>query len=89
MLGQTAIGSSATTEAGRRMFRIEYEGLRQNNETDRSSYAIRSSGTVVVTVSYGKLNGEMRRLNRLGAHIVKVEPLTSGVESNISNGSES
>ncbi|MBD2104508.1 phycobilisome linker polypeptide [Leptolyngbya sp. FACHB-261] len=84
MLGQTATGTAATTEAGRRIFRIEYEGLRQNEETNRSSYSIRRSGPSSVTVSYGKLNEEMQRLNRLGARILKVEPLTAGKESNLS-----
>ncbi len=83
MLGQNAVGSAAATEAGRRIFRIEYEGLRQSSATDGTAYAIRRSGTSSVTVSYSKLNEEMQRLNRLGAKIVKVEPLTSGKESNL------
>lgn len=76
MFGQTAIGSSANTSSGTRMFRYEVEGLRQNEETDKSSYPIRRSGSIFVTVPYGRMNEEMQRITRLGGKIVAIHPLT-------------
>jgi phycocyanin-associated rod protein len=76
MFGQTAVGSTALSPSGSRMFRYEVVGLRQNDETDKNSYAIRNSGSVFITVPYSRMNEEMQRIARLGGKIVKIEPLT-------------
>lgn len=69
MLGQTAIGS--------RVFRYEVVGLRQNEENDKNSYSIRRSGSVFITVPYSRMNEEMRRITRLGAKIVSIQPVSA------------
>jgi sulfite reductase alpha subunit-like flavoprotein len=75
MFGQTAVGSAANTPSGSRMFRYEVVGLRQNAETDKTSYPIRQSGSVFITVPYNRMNEEMQRILRMGGKIVKIEPL--------------
>ncbi len=77
MLGQTAVGSAANTPSGARMFRYEVTGLRQNDQTDRNNYQIRSSGSVFITVPYNRMNEEMQRITRLGGRIVNIEPLVN------------
>lgn len=76
MFGQTAVGSSAISSSGARMFRYEVVGLRQNNETDKNSYSIRQSGSTFVTVPYNRMNEEMQRILRMGGKIVNIEPLS-------------
>jgi phycocyanin-associated, rod len=77
MFGQTAVGSAANTVSGSRMFRYEVVGLRQNSESDKNNYDIRSSGSVFVTVPYSRMNEEMQRIARMGGKIVKIEALTN------------
>lgn len=77
MFGQTAIGSAANTPSGSRMFRYEVVGLRQNEETDKTNYPIRQSGSVFITVPYNRMNEEMQRILRMGGKIVKIEPLVA------------
>jgi phycocyanin-associated rod protein len=75
MHGQTSIGVAANTEAGRRIFQIEVSGLRQSEESDKTKFAIRRSGSTFFTVPYTKMNEEMQRINRLGGIIISVSPL--------------
>lgn len=77
MLGQTAIGSAGNTPSGSRVFRYEVVGLRQNEENDKNSYAIRRSGSVFITVPYSRMNEEMRRITRLGGKIVSIQSLSA------------
>lgn len=77
MFGQTAAGSSATTQSGSRVFRYEVVGLRQNDENDKNSYPIRNSGSVFITVPYTRMNEEMQRITRLGGKIVSITALKS------------
>jgi sulfite reductase alpha subunit-like flavoprotein len=81
MLGQTAAGNTANTQAGNRFFRYEVTGLAQNNEADKINYPIRNSGSVFITVPYNRMNDEMRRISRLGGKIVSIQPVCSGGES--------
>ncbi|HCA93490.1 MAG TPA: ferredoxin-NADP reductase [Cyanobacteria bacterium UBA9226] len=70
-------GSSAnTTEFSNRLFVYEVVGLRQNAETDKGSYPIRSSGSVFISVPYSRMNQEMRRITRLGGKILSIQPAT-------------
>ncbi len=75
MFGQTAVGRTANTSSGARMFRYEVQGLRQNDETDQNAYPIRRSGSVFLTVPYNRMNEEMQRINRMGGTIVNITPL--------------
>ncbi|GAB4285898.1 MAG: phycobilisome linker polypeptide [Oscillatoriaceae cyanobacterium] len=75
MFGQNTNGSASNTTAGNRVFRYEVVGLRQSEETDKNSYAIRNSGSVFIMVPYNRMNQEMQRITRLGGQIVKIEPI--------------
>ncbi len=72
----TAASSASTTEFSNRLFVYEVVGLRQNAETDKGGYPIRSSGSVLITVPYNRMNQEMRRITRLGGTIVSIQPFT-------------
>ncbi|MBR8833440.1 MAG: phycobilisome linker polypeptide [Stigonema ocellatum SAG 48.90 = DSM 106950] len=70
MLGQIVGGSSAS-----RYFRYEVVGIRQNEETDKTDYPIRSSASVFITVPYERMSQEMQRITRQGGRIINIHPL--------------
>jgi len=76
MFGQTALGNTALSDSGNRMFRVEVKGLRQTYQSDKLTYPIRRSGSSFISVPYSRMNEEMQRINRLGGKIVSIEPLT-------------
>ncbi len=63
---------------GNRYFRYEVVGLRQNEETDRMGFPIRSSASVFITVPYSRMNEEMQRITRMGGQIVSITPVEQG-----------
>jgi sulfite reductase alpha subunit-like flavoprotein len=73
MLGQVVGGRTSN-----RYFKYEVVGLRQNEETDKTNYPIRSSASVFITVPENRMNQEMQRISRLGGKIVSIQPLNSG-----------
>ena len=77
MLGQILAGRTGNSPSGSRCFRYEVIGLHQSEETDKTSYPIRSSGSVFVTVPYNRMNEEMQRITRLGGKIVSIQPVNS------------
>jgi phycocyanin-associated, rod len=77
VFGQTIGGRSSNTIAGNRSFRYEIVGLHQNDETDRMTHNIRSSGSVFITVPYNRMNETMQRITRMGGKIVSIQPLTA------------
>jgi phycocyanin-associated rod protein len=76
MFGQTTLGGSSVSSSASRVFRYEVIGLKQNEESDKNKFDIRSSGSVFITVPYSRMNEEMQRISRLGGKIVKIETLT-------------
>lgn len=91
MYNPSAAGASSTT-SGNRLFVYEVEGLRQNSETDGMSFPIRRSGNTFFTVSYDRMNEEMKRITRMGGRIVSIRPFdgTNGKPSAVSaSGSQS
>lgn len=64
-----------TSAKDNRVFIYEVSGLRQNDATDRNSYAIRNSGNIFIKVPFSRLNEETRRITRLGGMIVDVRPV--------------
>ena len=76
MYNSSAADGAANTEAGSRVFIYEVEGLRQNEETDKTSYPIRKSGNVFIRVPYNRMNQEMQRITRLGGKIVSIQAMT-------------
>ena len=73
MYYQGAVESTANTESGSRVFLYEVVGLRQSEETDKTNYPIRKSGSVFIRVPYNRMNQEMRRISRLGGKIVSIQ----------------
>ncbi|NMG07431.1 ferredoxin--NADP reductase [Brasilonema sp. UFV-L1] len=72
-----AVEGAANTESGSRVFVYEVVGLRQSEETDKTNYPIRRSGSVFITVPYNRMNQEMRRIIRLGGKIVSIQQLSA------------
>lgn len=66
---------------GTRYFRYEVVGMRQNDETDKMGYPIRSSASTFITVPYSRMNEEMQRITRQGGKIVNIAPITAEGES--------
>jgi len=73
---------TAITGFGSRVFVYEVVGLRQSEATDKMSYPIRQSGSVLISVPYNRMNQEMRRLTRMGGKIVSIRPLNANNEAN-------
>jgi ferredoxin--NADP+ reductase len=76
MYNQSVAGGTTNTTSGSRAFVYEVVGLRQNEETDKTGYPIRRSGSVFITVPYDRMNQEMRRITRMGGKIVSIKPVT-------------
>lgn len=81
MLGYISAGKTGSSPSGARFFRYEVVGMRQNDETEKTEYQIRSSGSQFVIVPYSRMNQEMQRINRMGGKIVSIEPMTADMES--------
>jgi ferredoxin--NADP+ reductase len=72
---QSTMVSAANTPSDSRVFVYEVVGLRQNDSTDRNSYAIRESGSTFIKVSYKNMNQTMRRIAANGGQIVSIRPI--------------
>lgn len=72
MYNSSAADGAANTEAGSRVFVYEVEGMRQNEETDNMTPAIRNSGSIFIRVPYSRMNQEMQRIARMGGKIVNI-----------------
>ncbi|WP_341526411.1 ferredoxin-NADP reductase [Nostoc sp. UHCC 0302] len=77
MYNQGAVEGAANNELGSRVFVYEVVGLRQNEETDKTNYPIRKSGSVFIRVPYNRMNQEMRRITRLGGKIVSIHSISA------------
>jgi len=77
MLGQSALVGASNSPSANRVFVYEVSGLRQSDESDKNSYAVRRSGSVYIKVPYSRMNEEMRRISRLGGTIVNIRPLAA------------
>jgi phycocyanin-associated, rod len=76
MLGQSLLTRASSSSSDNRVFVYEVAGLRQNDQTDKNSYPVRSSDNVFIQVPYSHMNDEMRRITRLGGKIVGIRPRT-------------
>lgn len=68
---------TGNTGFGNRIFRYEVVGLRQNNESDKSDYPIRRSGSVFYNIPYARMNQFMQEISRLGGKIISILPITA------------
>ena len=89
MYNSSAADGAANTLSGSRVLIYEVVGLRQNEETDKTNYPIRRSGSVFIRVPYNRMNQEMRRLTRMGGKIVNIQLMnadnTNGTTSMTTN----
>ena len=70
MMGQSVTASDPTVDG--RMFIYEVKGLSQNDQTCQSAFPIRSSGSLLFSVSHSRMGTFMKRMNRLGGQIVAI-----------------
>lgn len=75
MFGQSTTSPETLTEAGSRVYKIEYTGLLNPLDALATSEKVRRS-TVSTTVPYARLSAEMRRILRMGGKIVQVAALS-------------
>ena len=72
MYNSSAADGAANTEAGSRVFLYEVVGIRQNEENDNRTPAIRNSGSIFIRVPYSRMNQEMQRITHMGGKIVNI-----------------
>ncbi|MFS8779778.1 phycobilisome linker polypeptide [Synechococcus sp. R55.6] len=75
MFGQSTTSPEALTEAGSRVYRVEYTGLLNPPDALATSAKVRRS-TLSATVPYSRLSAEMQRILRMGGKIVQVTALS-------------
>jgi ferredoxin--NADP+ reductase len=74
-----SLSGNASSLAASRLFVYEVIGLRDQS-ADRANDKIRRSGSVFITVPYGRMNQELRRIANLGGKILSIRPLGSSSE---------
>lgn len=72
MLGHSALTQTAGSSINNRSFIYEVSGLRQSEETEQNSYAIRKSGSTMIQVPFNRMNEVMQKINRMGGTIVAI-----------------
>ncbi|ABC98442.1 phycocyanin-associated, rod [Thermostichus sp. MS-CIW-21] len=76
MFGQSTSGPETLTEAGSRVYKVEYTGLLNPPDALATSAKVRRS-TMSITVPYSRLSTEMQRILRMGGKIVQVTALSA------------
>ncbi len=84
MFGQSTTGPETLTEAGSRVYRVEYTGLLNPPDALATSAKVRRS-TLSTTVPYSRLSAEMQRILRMGGKIVQVTAL-AGTDASSAQG---
>jgi len=74
MYNPNVVGLGTNSEAGNRLFVYEIVGLGQSETNSSMEYAIRRSGSTLITVPYNRMNQEMQRISRMGGQIVNISP---------------
>jgi ferredoxin--NADP+ reductase len=80
MYNSSLSGSAANSAANGRLYVYEVVGLRDSQSSDCAKATIRRSGSTFITVSYQRMNQEMRRIANMGGKIVNIRPLEIGSE---------
>lgn len=81
MLGKSVISGRSSSSSNSRAFVYEVTGLKQNQENDSNSYALRSSSSMFISVPYNRMNEEMQRIGKMGGTIVNIQSLENFQES--------
>ena len=84
MYNSSSAFSSSNTQYKNRVFIYEVEGLSQNGNDGSLNAPIRSSGTVLITVPYSRMNQEMRRINGLGGKVISIKPYGNDIPAQTS-----
>ncbi len=79
MFGQSTTGAEALTDAGSRVFRIEFSGVVNPVESLATSKMVRRS-VQSVTVPYSRMSAEVQRILKMGGAITTISPLGSSPE---------
>ncbi|MGB7088218.1 MAG: ferredoxin-NADP reductase [Phormidesmis sp.] len=85
MYNPSTTGSSASTSASK-LYVYEVEGLGQSGQASGMSAPLRRSGTVLITVPYGRMQQEVKRIMQLGGKIVSIRPASNGAIASSQSG---
>jgi ferredoxin--NADP+ reductase len=88
MYNPSLSGSAASSAANSRLFVYEVTGLRDTASSTGAGEKIRQSGNKFITVPYGRMNQEMRRIAKLGGKILSIRPFSASSEANVSTSSD-
>ena len=73
--------SSTSSSADNRLYVYEVEGLGQSGKASDMSAPLRRSGTKLITVPYGRMQQEAKRIMQLGGSIVSIRPASEAASS--------
>ncbi|MEL7333501.1 MAG: ferredoxin-NADP reductase [Cyanobacteria bacterium J06560_2] len=74
MYNSSSTGSRANSSANSRLYIYEVEGLGQSGKASSMNAPLRRSGTTAITVPYGRMQQEAKRIMQLGGTIVSIRP---------------
>ncbi len=89
MYNPSLSGNAGNSAANNRLFVYEVIGLRDNQSGNPASDKIRKSGSIFITVPYGRMNQEMRRIASLGGKILSIRPVGATSEPVLATSGES
>jgi ferredoxin--NADP+ reductase len=81
MYNSSLSGSAGNSAANGRLYVYEVVGLRDNGASSGTNATIRRSGSTFITVTYQRMNQEMRRIAKMGGKIINIRPLAIGSEA--------
>lgn len=87
MYNSSSTGSSANSSAQSRLYVYEVEGLGQAGQASDMSAPLRRSGTTSITVPYGRMQQETKRIMQLGGNIVSITPVGEAAAASTSTAS--
>ena len=76
MYNSSSTDSSVNSSANSRLYVYEVEGLGQGGQASDMSAPLRRSGTTTITVPYGRMQQETKRILQLGGNIVSIRPVS-------------
>ena len=81
MYNPSSTGSSVNSSANSRLYVYEVEGLGQSGQASDINAPLRRSGTVSITVPYGRMQQEAKRIMQLGGKIVSIRPASEAASA--------
>lgn len=75
MYNSSSTGSRDNSSASSRLYVYEVEGLGQSGQASDMNAPFRRSGTTTITVPYGRMQQETKRIMQLGGNIVSIRPV--------------